>query len=144
MEAVVEAVAEAEAVDEGSGAVADGGAVEAIECAVVFEFFDEGEVFVVSGVFGDESDAGADGVGLCGDGESVDGCGAGGGSEQAAEHTYGGGFAGAVGTEEAEDFSSGDGEGEVLDGGDGGGLVGEDLGEGEGLDGRLGHGAEGT
>jgi hypothetical protein len=31
-----------------------------------------------------------------------------------------------------------------LDGGDGGGLVGEDLGEGEGLDGRLGHGGEGT
>lgn len=51
-----------------------------------------------------------------GDGDVVDVGGAGGGGVDAGEDTEGGGFACAVGSEEADDVALFDGEGEVMDG----------------------------
>ena len=58
--------------------------------------------------------------------------GAAGGREQAGEHLDGGGFAGAVGAEEAEELAGLDGEVDVVDGGE----VAETAGEARGGDGR--------
>ena len=57
-----------------------------------------------------------DGVGDGVQAEDLDG--AGGGGEQAGEHLDGGGFACAVGAEEAEELAGSDGEVDVLNGGE--------------------------
>lgn len=94
------------------------GAVEAVEASVELEVFEGGE-FVVEGEFlGHIADEAFDLFGGLFDVEAGDFGGSFGGFEDAAEHADDGGFAGAVGAEEAKDGAFGDVEGDVVDGGE--------------------------
>ena len=90
---------------------------------------------VEAGFFGEIAAAGLDGD--VGGERAEDAEGAGGGEEESENELDGGGFAGAVGTEETEDLAGGDVEGERAEGVDAGTApeVEEDLGEVAGLDG---------
>ena len=114
------------------GAGGGGGGVEAVHAADEAEIFGCGETAEEGEAFGDDADLALDFDGV-GDGvEAEDLDAAGGGGEQAGEHLDGGGFAGAVGAEEAEELAGRDGEVDVLNGGE----VAETAGEACGGDGR--------
>ena len=89
--------------------------------------FEEVEVFEKGGGLELYADDGFDVVGMFLDVDSFDENGAGCGLLEAFDHFEGGGFAGAVGAEDAEGFALLDGEGDVLDGGEGGVFFGEVL-----------------
>ena len=123
---------EAHEVEEFGGAGGGGGGVEAVHASDEAEVFGGGEAAEEGEAFGDDADLALDFDGV-GDGvEAEDLDGAGGGSEQAGEHLDGGGFAGAVGAEEAEELAGSDGEVDVLNGGE----FAEAAGEAGGDDGR--------
>ena len=88
-------------------------------------YSDAGEAAEERQAFGDDADLALDFEGMGGEVEAEDLDVAGGGREQAGEHFDGGGFAGAVGAEEAEELARGDGEGDVIDGGEGAEAAGE-------------------
>lgn len=83
------------------------------------EEFASGLLLVEGGVLEGDADAAADLVGLGYGVVAGDGDGAAGGEEEGDEHSDDGGFAGAVGSEEAVDFAALDGEIDVIDGLDG-------------------------
>jgi len=91
---------------------------DVVESAEEGEVFSGGEVVVHDHFFADEADVGADLAVLGDDVEAGDGGGAVGGSGEGAEHADDGGFACAVGSEEAEDFAGHDLEADVVDGGE--------------------------
>jgi hypothetical protein len=113
------------------GAGGGGGGVETVHAADEAKVFGGGEAAEEGEAFGDDADLAFDFDGV-GDGvEAEDLDAAGGGGEEAGEHLDGGGLAGAVGAEEAEELTGGDGEVDVLDGGE----VAEAAGEAGGDDG---------
>jgi hypothetical protein len=114
------------------GAGSGGGGVEAVHATDKAEVLGCGETAEEGEAFGDNADLAFDfdGVGECVETEDPDT--AGGGGEEAGEHLDGGGFAGAVGAEEAEELAGRDGEIDVLNGGE----VAESPGEALGGDGR--------
>ena len=82
------------------------------------EIFEDGEIVIEAKFLGDVAEERAN-LGAMEPGiEASDGGGTGGGFGEAGEHLDGGGFSGAVGAEEAEDFVGGDLEGEAIDGGE--------------------------
>ena len=114
------------------GAGGGGGGVEAVHAADEAEVFGCGEAAEEGEAFGDYADLAfdLDGVGGGIEAENLDA--AGGRGEEAGEHLDGGGFAGAVGAEEAEELTGGDAEVDVLNGGE----VAEAAGQVGGGDGR--------
>jgi hypothetical protein len=124
--------------EELGGAGGGSGGVEAVHAADEGEVFGCGETAEEGEAFGDDTDLALDfdGVGSGVEAENLDA--AGGWRKQAGEHLDGGGFAGAVGAEEAEELAGGDGEVDILDGGEvaetageiGGGDRGDHVGEG--------------
>ena len=117
-----------ELVDDGAAFVA-GHAVELGEDGHVFF---GGEVKVGSHGLGDDADDFADVVGMACDVDAVDGGLTGGDGDEGGEHADEGGFSGAVGAEESEDFAVVDVEGEGIDGGE----VAEAFGEVLDIDGE--------
>ena len=129
-EAEALAVAFAEAADHLAGDILEGGEVhdaahvflhgapaEAFESGAEFEVFLDAHVVVERDAFRHVADLAA---GFEGVGENVmagDAGGAAAGREVAGEHAHGGGFAGAVGSEKADDFAFSDAEGNVVHGG---------------------------
>ena len=91
------------------------GLVEAIHAADEGEVFAGGELAEEGHAFGNDADVAFDfdGVGEEVLAENLDG--ARGGCEEAGEHLDGGGFAGAVGTEKAEELAGLDGKIDVVD-----------------------------
>ena len=83
------------------------------------EVFEAGEVGVDLRFFGDVAETGAEGGEIFMDVAAVEEDFAVGGLDHASDHLDGGGFAGAVGAEVAEDFAFGKGKADILDGGDG-------------------------
>ncbi len=81
-----------------------------------FEVFEDADVFGEWVIFGHVADEGFGLLGVCGEGDIIDEGGAGSGLLKACEDAEGGGFAGAIGAEEADDFALWDGEREVVDG----------------------------
>jgi len=117
-EFVAAAVAEAvhvEASEDSVDAFFESWLVEAVEAAKVFDKFLSGEAAIEGGSGGEEADVGADFFGMLDDVVAADGGCAVGGFENSGEHTEGGGFAGAVGAEEAVDFAGLAGEADVID-----------------------------
>jgi hypothetical protein len=109
---------EAHEVEELGGASGGGGGVEAVHATDEAEVFGCGEATEEGEAFGDDTDLSFDLDGV-GDGvEAKDLDGPGGGCEEASEHLDGGGFASAVRAEEAEELAGGNGEVDVLDGGE--------------------------
>ena len=111
-------VGEAHELEELGGAGGGGGGVEAVHAADEAEVFGCGETAEEGEAFGDDADLALDFDGVGGGVEAEDLDAAGGGSEEAGEHLDGGGFAGAVGAEEAEELAGRDGEVDVLNGGE--------------------------
>jgi hypothetical protein len=108
---------QAHEVEELCSARVGGGRVEAVHATYETEVFGCGEAAEEGEAFGDDTDLTLDLYGI-GDGvKAKDLNGAGGGSEKAGKHLDGGGFAGSVRTEEAEELAGGDGEVDVLNGG---------------------------
>src|SRR5688572_24714952 len=97
-------------------ALAEGVAAETIEGAKETEVADRIQLLVEGQVLGDVADALFDGTGVASDLLAVDEDLAGIGANDAADHGDGGGLSGAVGAEEAETLSFGDGEADVVDG----------------------------
>src|SRR6266850_2170224 len=95
-----------------------GGFVEAIEAAEVFNKFLGGEPAIESGGGGEEADVGADFLGLLDDVVAADDGGAVGGLEDSSEHAERGGFAGAVGSEKTVNLSGLAGKADVIYGAD--------------------------
>src|SRR6266403_312241 len=95
-----------------------GGFVEAIEAAEVFNKFLGGEPAIESGGGGEEADVGADLFGLLDDVVAADDGGAIGRLEDGGEHTERGGFTGAVSAEKAVNSARLAGEADVIDGAD--------------------------
>ena len=130
-------VGEVHEFEELGGARGCGRGVEAVHAADEAEILGGGEAAEESEAFRDDADLALDFDGVSGGVEAEDLNAAGGGSEQAGEHLDGGGFACAVGAEEAEELAGGDGEIDVLNGGEfaetageiGGGDSGSHLGE---------------
>ncbi len=122
---------EAHELEEFGGAGGGGGGVETVHATDEGEVLGCGEAAEEGEAFGDDADLAFDfdGVGGGVEAENLDG--AGGGREEAGEHLDGGGFAGAVGAEEAEELAGGDGEIDVLNGGE----IAETTGEACGGDG---------
>ena len=128
-EAVDEGIGFGGEADLGNGVVNAGGELGGVELVATGEVVDIFPDFEIA-VDGEEVREVADVLlgfgGLAGDINVVDGDGAGSGSEQSGDHFEGGGFAGTVGADEAEDFAGGDVEGEMVGGdksGRGAGLV---------------------
>jgi glyoxalase family protein len=111
-------VGEAHELEEFGGALGGGGFVEAVHAADEVEVFAGGEFAEESHAFGDDADMAFDVDGIVEEVFAEDLDGAGGGSEEAGEHFDSGGFAGAVGTEEAEELAGFDDEIDVVDGGE--------------------------
>ena len=88
---------------------------EFLEASAIVEVFGDAHVLGERVVFGHVTDEAFDFLRARGDGDAVDERDAGGGWEVAGEDAHGGGFAGAVGAEEAEDFAAPHGEAEVVD-----------------------------
>ena len=85
--------------------------------AVVAEVFFGGELFVERGGLEDDGDLGADLIRIAGEFEVEDANGAVLRRDQRGEDAEEGGFAGAIGAEEGEDFAGVDVEGEIGEGG---------------------------
>jgi hypothetical protein len=107
---------EADGIEEGGDAAAEFFAGDFEESAVEVEGFFAVEEAVEVGFFGEEADAFVDDGGT--GGFAKDGGGASGGEDEAEEEFDGGGLAGAIGAEEAEDFTAMDGEVKVVQGAD--------------------------
>jgi hypothetical protein len=109
---------EAHELEEFGGADGGGGGVEAVHAADEVQVLGCGEAAEEGQAFGDNADLTLEfhGAGSGVEAEDLDG--AGGGCEQAGEHLDGSGLAGAVGAEEAKELAGGDGEVDVLDGGE--------------------------
>ena len=115
-----------------------GGGVEAVHAADEAQVLGRSEAAEEGEAFRDDSDLSLDFDGVRDGVEAEDLDAAGGGSEQAGEHLDGGGFAGAVGTEKAEELTGCDAEIDVLNSGElsetageiGGGHSGIHVGEG--------------
>ena len=110
-------VREFEEFKEFGGAGFGEGLGEGVHAADEFEELLAREAVEEEGFVGDEADALFDFYFAGGHGEAQEFDGAGVGADEAGEHADGGGFAGAVGAEEAEEGASWDGEGEAVDGG---------------------------
>jgi len=108
--------AEIEEGDELLDAFARGIGRDAVEGGDHFEVFEAGEGFEDCAGIGDEADAFFDFEGVAEQVEAADGGGAAGGFEHSGEHFKSGGFAGAVGAEEADDLAGRDFEGDGVDG----------------------------
>lgn len=89
---------------------------KAVDAAGELHIFVGREVVKKQGVLGDKAELALDGDGVVGQAEAEDFDFAGGGHGNAHQHTNGGGFTGAVGTEEAIEASPRYGEGEPIDG----------------------------
>ncbi len=111
-------VGEAHELEEFGGALGGGGVVEAVHAADEVEVLAGGELAEEGHALGDDADVALDLDGVVEEvfAEDLDGAGA--GSEEAGEHLDGGGFAGAVGAEEAEELAGFDREIDVIDGGE--------------------------
>jgi len=131
-------VGEGHELEEFGGAGGGGGGVETVHAADEAKVFGCGETAEEGEAFGNDSDLAFDFDGVGGRVKAEDLNAAGGGGEESGEHFDGGGFAGAVGAEEAEELTRRDGEVDVLNGGEiaktsgevGGGDGGNHLGEG--------------
>src|SRR6266852_7245759 len=95
-----------------------GGFVEAIEAAEVFNKFLGGEPAIEGRGGGEEADVGADFFGLLDDVVAADDGGAIGGFEDGGEHPKRSGFAGPIGAEEAVNLARLAGEADIIDGAD--------------------------
>ena len=124
-------VGEAHEVEEFFGSGARGIGVEAVHAADKGEVFGRGETAEKRHALGDDTDLALERDGVLREVFAEDFDAAGGGGEQAGEHLDGGGFACAVGAEEAEELAGCDGEVDAVDGGE----VAEAAGKGGGLDG---------
>ncbi len=82
------------------------------------QHFADAEGLVEAGVGGDQADAALDLIGMVGGVEAGDCRPSAAGRQQAEDHADGGGFAGAVGTEQTVDLAGRDGERQVRDGND--------------------------
>src|SRR6267378_3209436 len=91
---------------------------QAVEAAEVFNKFLGGEPAIEGGGGGEEADVGANFFGLLDDIVAADDGGAIGGLEDGGEHAECGGFAGAIGAEEAVNLARLAGEADVIDGAD--------------------------
>ena len=100
----------------------------ALEAALQREQFAAGLEVVESGLLERDADAPPHLGGPLPDVDAVDPSAAGGGAQQRGEHADGGGLAGAVRAEEAEDLPALDGEVDAVDGADGGKVPHEPLG----------------
>ena len=133
---------QAEAFEIGDAVAADGGAVDEGEVFAGFAAEEDVgadiEVVDVVEFLVDEADAEGDGIGygVDGDGFVVDADFAGVGLVDAADNFHEGGLAGAVFTDEGDDFGGGDGEVDLVEGDDAGEAFG-DVGQ---LQERVGHG----
>ena len=94
------------------------GAGDAVDAGVEADVLGDGEVFVEAEFLRHVADVALDFGGVFADVHAEDGAGALGGRDESAEGFDDGGFAGAVGAEEAEEFSLVDLEGDVADGGE--------------------------
>jgi hypothetical protein len=112
-------VGEAHELEEFGGALGGGGFIQAIHAADEGEVLAGGEFAEEGHAFGDDADVTFHFDGVVEEILTEDLNGAGGGGEQAGEHLDGGGFAGSVGAEEAEELAGFDREIEVVDGGEG-------------------------
>src|SRR5579859_685523 len=120
-ELVAAAVAEAvhvQTIEDVVDALFEGGFVEAIQAAEVFDKFLGGEPAIEGRGGGEETDVGADFFGMFDDVIAADGGGAVGGLENGGEHAERGGLAGTVGSEEAVYLAGLAGEADVIDGAD--------------------------
>ena len=110
---------EGEELKQAAGFVFDEPFLHAAQAADELEVFEAGEVGVDLGFFGDVAEMGAVGGEVFVDVAAGEEDFAVGGLDHAGDHLDGGGFAGAVGAEVAEDFAFAEGEADVLHGGDG-------------------------
>ena len=101
--------------EEFAGSFPGEGGIEAIEATDEFEEFGSGEVIEEKGIVRHEADLLLDGEGVGGHAEAEQFDFAGGGGGEAHQHFNGGGFAGSIGTEEAEEATAGDGQSEAVD-----------------------------
>jgi hypothetical protein len=106
-----------------------------IDAAIEEEVFGDGEVGIEGEFLGHVSDAALDGFGIANNVKAEDRGRTGRGFEDAAEHADDGGFTGAVGAEQTEDFAALDGEGDVVNGDE----LAEAAGEVGELDDGVGH-----
>jgi len=95
----------------------DEGFAQAAETADELEIFEAGEIGVEVRLFGDIAENAAEGDHVAMDVMALEEHAAIVGAEHAGDDFDGGGFAGAVGTEEADDFAGGEGEADVFNGG---------------------------
>src|SRR6266851_668666 len=118
---VAAAVAEGvhiEAIENDVEALFERGFVETVEAAEIFDEFLGGEAGVERGGGGKKADVGAHFFGMLDDVVAADEGGAVGGFQDGGEHAQGGGFAGAVGAEQAVDAAGLAAETDVIDGTD--------------------------
>ena len=105
--------------EEGAGLAVEEGLAHAAQAADELEVLEAGEMGVDLGFLGDVAEMGAEGGEVLVDVAAGEEDFAAGGLDEADDHLNGGGFAGAVGPEVAEDVAGGEGEADVFDGGDG-------------------------
>ena len=96
------------------GALEGCGAIEAVHLAYEAEVLGRGETAEERHALGNDADVALELGGVCGEVLAENADAAGGGCEQAGEHFDGGGFARAVGAQEAEELSGGYGEIDIL------------------------------
>ena len=100
-------------------------AIEAVHAADEAQVFRGGEAAEKREAFGDDADLALDFEGMGGEVEAEKLDVARGGREQPGHHFDGGGFAGSIGSEEAEELTRSDVEGDVIDRGEGAEAAGE-------------------
>src|SRR5216683_1062213 len=118
---VAAAVAEGvhvQAIEDDVEALLEGGFVETVEAAKIFDELLGGEAGVERGGGGKKADVGANFFGMLDNVVAADEGGAVGGLQDGGEHAQGGGLAGAVGAEQAVDLAGLAGEADVIDGAD--------------------------
>src|SRR6266849_3897752 len=118
---VAAAVAEAvhvQAVEDFVEALFEGGFIKTVEAPEVFDELLGGEAGIKRGGGGKKADVGAHFLGMLDDVVAADEGGAVGGFQDGGEHAQGGGFAGAVGAEQAVDAAGLAAETDVMDGPD--------------------------
>src|SRR5216684_2711890 len=116
---VAAAVAEAvhvQAVEDFVEALFEGGFIKTVEAAEVFDELLGGEAGIKRGGGGKKADVGAHFLGMLDDVVAADEGGAVGGFQDGGEHAQGGGFAGAVGAEQAVDAAGLAAETDIVDG----------------------------
>src|SRR5262249_14618447 len=118
------------AVDDGVDAAGGAAAVQALDAGAGAEGLGDAHLGGEGAVLRHVADAAAHLEGVPEDVEAVDGGGAGSGRQEAGKDPHGGGLAGAVGPEEADDAAARHVEGDVADGG----VVAVELGESVNVD----------